>query len=91
MEILLAPLRSREAVLSSRIGGTILYQRAFKNAQYAIAEGYPFFLNFIKQIHQQLLYFGRGAKKSPGEFKKEQNYLADKEKLLSLSPCVQKT
>src|SRR5690606_30730817 len=31
-----------------------------------------------KQIHQQLLHFGRGATKSPGEFKKEQNFLADR-------------
>src|SRR5690554_7461266 len=31
-------------------------------------------------MHQQLLYLGRGANKSPGEFKKEQNYLADKQR-----------
>lgn len=106
-EILLAPLRNREAVLSSRIEGTIstmdeilqyeadnestnntnaradvietiLYQRALKNAQAALEDGYGFSLSFIKQIHQQLLYFGRGATKSPGELKKEQNYLADR-------------
>ncbi len=108
-EILLAPLRNQEAVLSSRIEGTIstmdeilqyeadneglenptakadiietiLYQRALKNAQDALENGYNFSLSFIKQIHQQLLYLGRGANKSPGEFKKAQNYLADKRK-----------
>jgi len=31
-----------------------------------------------KGIHQRLLSFGRGASKSPGKFKSEQNYLADK-------------
>lgn len=106
-EILLAPLRNQEAVISSRIEGTIstmdeilqyeadhdgvedtsvradvietiLYQRTLKNAQSALEEGYRFSVNFLKQMHQQLLFFGRGAKKSPGEFKKEQNYLADK-------------
>lgn len=106
-EILLAPLRNQEAVLSSRIEGTIstideimqyeadndgelsgairsdvietiLYQRALKNAQSSLEDGYNFSLSFIKQMHQQLLYLGRGAAKSPGEFKKEQNYLADK-------------
>lgn len=108
-EILLAPLRNQEAVLSSRIEGTIstmdeimayqadeegqikstqqvktdvietiLYQRALKNAQQAITDGYPFSINFIKQMHQQLLYLGRGASKSPGNFKDEQNFLADK-------------
>ena len=57
---------------------TVLYQRALKNAQHALEDGYSFSTSFIKQMHQQLLYFGRGATKAPGEFKKEQNYLADK-------------
>jgi Fic family protein len=106
-EILLAPLRNQEAVISSRIEGTIstmdeilqyeadydgtdslnvrsdvietiLYQRALKNAQKAIIDGYELSTSFIKQLHQQLLYLGRGANKAPGEFKKEQNFLADK-------------
>lgn len=102
-EILLAPLRNQEAIISSRIEGTIstmdeilqyeadengkarvdvietiLYQRTLKNAQQSLSEGYPFSINFIKQMHQQLLSLGRGANKSPGEFKKQQNYLADK-------------
>lgn len=109
-EILLAPLRNQEAVISSRMEGTIstmdeilkyeanntnkselnpnnvrsevletiLYRRALTNAQEAIKVGYKLSTSFIKTLHQQLLFFGRGAKKSPGEFKKEQNYLADK-------------
>lgn len=105
-EILLAPLRNQEAVISSRIEGTIstmdeimkyeadydgddsnirsevietiLYQRALKNAQNALEDGYSFSISFIKQMHQQLLYLGRGAEKSPGNLKTEQNYLADK-------------
>lgn len=108
-EILLSPLRNQEAVISSRIEGTIstmdeilqyeadhageetstaktdvietiLYQRALKNAQEGLERGYKFSLSFIRQMHQQLLYLGRGANKSPGEFKKEQNYLADTRK-----------
>lgn len=108
-EILLAPLRSQEAVLSSRIEGTIstmdevlmyeaesdgsdrntsetrsdvietaLYQRALRGAQQAMEDGYPLSQLLIRGVHQTLLSFGRGAAKSPGEFKKEQNYLADK-------------
>jgi Fic family protein len=108
-EILLAPLRNQEAVISSRMEGTIstmdeilqfeadnqdddsqaqnyrsdvfetiLYQRALRNAQNAMQSGYEFSTSFIKTIHQQLLHFGRGAAKAPGEFKHEQNYLADK-------------
>ncbi len=108
-EILLAPLRNQEAVISSRMEGTvstmdeilkyeadhdpetenntnvrseiietILYRRALWATQKAMEDGYPLSQSLIKGIHQQLLSFGRGAPKSPGEFKNEQNYLADK-------------
>ena len=108
-EILLAPLRNQEAVISSRMEGTIstmdeilkfeadsendseeankvrsevyetiLYQRALFNAQNAMKDGYPLSQHLIKTLHQQLLSFGRGAQKSPGKYKTEQNYLADK-------------
>lgn len=109
-EFFLAPLRNQEAVISSRMEGTIstideilqyeadfgeksnedpekvrsevfetiLYQRALSNAQSAIQDGYPLTQHLVKSIHQQLLSFGRGAQKSPGEYKTEQNYLADK-------------
>jgi Fic family protein len=108
-EILLAPLRNQEAVISSRMEGTvstmdeilkfeadeneessqlqntrsdvfetILYQRALRNAQKSMQQGYTLSTTLIRAIHQQLLFFGRGATKSPGEFKREQNYLADK-------------
>lgn len=110
-EILLAPLRNQEAVISSRMEGTIstmdeilkyeadhdddtttnantrsdvietiLYQRALKAAQGAMSDGYPLSQSLIKAIHQRLLSYGRGATKSPGEFKKEQNFLADRYK-----------
>lgn len=108
-EILLAPLRNQEAVISSRMEGTvstmdeilkyeadhdelestqvrsdiietILYQRTLKQTQNALEKGYPFSSSLIKQAHQELLSFGRGAQKSPGEYKTEQNYLADKTK-----------
>lgn len=110
-EILLAPMRNQEAVISSRMEGTIstmdeilkyeadhgednevnanvrsevietfLYQRALRNTQRAMESGYPLSLSLVKGIHQQLLSFGRGASKSPGELKNEQNYLADKHK-----------
>lgn len=111
-EILLAPLRNQEAVMSSRMEGTIstmdeiveldarlrnnendyesagrelrsdimetfLYQRTLKNAQGALENGYVISDSLIKQMHQQLLSFGRGAQKSPGAYKTEQNYIGD--------------
>ncbi len=108
-EILLAPLRNQEAVISSRMEGTIstmdeilkyeadhdennenspkvkadiietiLYRRALISTQQAMEKGYPLSSSLIKGMHQKLLSFGRGASKSPGQFKNEQNYLADK-------------
>jgi len=108
-EILLAPLRNQEAVMSSRMEGTIstmdeilkfeadsendseeaknvrseiyetiLYQRALLNAQKAMIDEYPLSQHLVKSIHQQLLSFGRGTQKSPGQYKTEQNYLVDK-------------
>lgn len=110
-EILLAPLRNQEAVISSRMEGTVstmdeilkyeadydetttespntrsevietlLYQRALKRAQKAILEGQPLSQYLIRTAHQILLSFGRGASKSPGQYKTEQNYLADRSK-----------
>lgn len=110
-EIMLAPLRNQEAVISSRMEGTvstmdeilqyeadfdgtvdveastrtevietILYQRALKNAQAAMEQGQPLSQFLIKAAHQQLLSYGRGATKSPGKYKNEQNYLVDRTK-----------
>lgn len=112
-EILLAPLRKQEAVISSRMEGTvstmdeilryeadneegseeksgkyfreeiietILYSRAMLKAQNHIKDERPIADFLVRSLHQELLLFGRGAEKSPGEYKKEQNYLADKNK-----------
>jgi Fic family protein len=108
-EILLAPLRNQEAVISSRMEGTvstmdeilkyeadhpdesitsenvraevietILYQRTLKAAQQEMKDGYPLSVSLIKKMHQGLLFRGRGASKTPGVFKTEQNYIADR-------------
>ena len=107
-ELLLAPLRSQEAVISSRMEGTIstldeilqyqaeysendgagevrsdvietlLYRRALNTAQRQIEQGHPFSASLIKSIHAQLLSFGRGAYKSPGNFKTAQNYIGER-------------
>ncbi len=111
-DILLAPLRSQEAVVSSRMEGTVttldevlrleaeqeeegdaarrnarseaievyLYGRAIKMAQASIKDGAPISSWLIRSSHKMLLGFGRGAHLSPGEFKTEQNYLADRAK-----------
>ena len=108
-EVFLAPLRSQEAVVSSRMEGTIstldeilqleaemdeqagatpefrseaietlLYQRALRTAQRQMMDGQPMSPAMVRSIHQQLLSFGRGARKSPGQFKTEQNYVGER-------------
>ena len=107
-EILLAPLRNQEAVISSRMEGTIstmdeilqyqaehtdaenstevrsevietiLYRRTLNAAQKQLQDGYPLSPSLVKSMHRQLLSFGRGAGKSPGQFKQDQNYIGDK-------------
>lgn len=56
---------------------TLLYQVALRTAQQEMAEGRPLTLSLIRSMHQQLLRFGRGASKTPGAFKTEQNYIGE--------------
>ncbi|WP_201785525.1 Fic family protein [Sphingobium cupriresistens] len=112
-ELLLAPLRNTEAVVSSRIEGTVAtldevlkiqadadeegndgaergsryreeaievysYTRAMKHAQSLITNGLPICSRVIKEAHSRLLFFGRGADKTPGVYKNDQNYVVDK-------------
>lgn len=106
-ELFLAPLRNQEAVLSSRMEGTIstvdeileydsdaeetgdienvrqdvvetiLYRRALNFAQAEMTSGKPMNNHLLRSMHQLLLSLGRGAAKSPGKFKTEQNYIGD--------------
>ncbi|PTE14616.1 Fic family protein [Pseudogemmobacter blasticus] len=117
-EILLAPLRNQEAVISSRMEGTIstldeilrieaeeseaseetfrqarseavetfLYTRALQRVQREIEAGRPLSEAMIKQAHQILLSFGRGATKSPGAYKTEQNYIGERRRSVSFVP-----
>jgi len=108
-ELFLAPLRNQEAVLSSRMEGTIstideileydstsdedqadsltirpdiletiLYRRALNYAHSEMLEGRPLSSSLIRSMHQMLLFHGRGAAKSPGAFKEEQNFIGER-------------
>ncbi len=56
---------------------TYLYSRALRLARTALAEGSPLSEHLIRSAHQTLLAFGRGARKRPGAYKIEQNYIGD--------------
>ena len=106
-ELLLAPLRQNEAVISSRMEGTIstvdevmiyeaesdgdssvrpprddvvevaLYGHVLRRVQAAVESGQPINEALIREAHRILLSFGRGALKSPGNYKSEQNFVGD--------------
>lgn len=116
-DVLLAPLRNQEAVISSRMEGTIstmdeilryeadyeegklsngavrsevietiLYQRALRSAERAMSEGASLTQHMIRSLHQVLLSWGRGARKSPGMYKDEQNYIVGKKREVLFIP-----
>lgn len=120
-EVFLAPLRGQEAVVSSRMEGTIstmdeilqleaefgeddagaateyrsdvietlLYRRALNTAQRQLEEGRPLSESLVRSIHQQLLSFGRGATRSPGRYKREQNYIGERgNRMVSFVPAA---
>jgi Fic family protein len=99
--ILLSPLTTQEAVLSSKIEGTqatldevleheagmkikgekekdiqeiVNYRKSLMAAKDVVAER-PISLGLLRQMHAILLDSVRGSNKSPGEFRKTQNYI----------------
>jgi Fic family protein len=119
--ILLGPLITQEAVVSSRMEGTVstidevlryeadtevslpgaeyasqdtketaLYKKTLQDAQHVLENGRPLTQSLLKTMHQQLLSEGRGASKSPGKFKIEQNYIADRKKVLFIPVSPEK-
>lgn len=99
--VMLSPLTTQEAVLSSRIEGTqatvdeVLEQEAgllkegekYKDIQeisnYRQAlfkareqlETYPIRLGFVRELHRILMDSVRGQDKTPGEFRRDQNWI----------------
>jgi Fic family protein len=56
---------------------TALYALAMRDAERAMTDGRPLSEHLIRAMHQTLLSFGRGARKSPGAYKTAQNYIGD--------------
>ncbi len=99
--VMLSPLTTQEAVLSSKIEGTqatvdeVLEQEAgllkegvkfhdikeisnYRQALYAAREylkDYPIRLGFVRELHRILMSSVRGQDKTPGEFRRDQNWI----------------
>ena len=99
--VMLSPLTTQEAVLSSKIEGTqatvdeVLEQEAglikegekfkdiqeisnYRKALYSAREylkDFPIRLSFVRELHRILLDSVRGQDKTPGEYRKDQNWI----------------
>lgn len=51
------------------------YVAALSHGLKRIREGFPLSLRLIKEIHNVLLFHGRGSDKEPGEFRRSQNWI----------------
>jgi Fic family protein len=51
------------------------YVSAMNHGLRRLAEGFPLSLRLLKEMHSELMRFGRGADKQPGEFRKSQNWI----------------
>jgi len=51
------------------------YVAALNHGLARLAEGFPLSLRLIREIHEVLLSKGRGSRKSPGEFRRSQNWI----------------
>ena len=68
------------SMVRSEVVETILYERALTTAQKELESGHKISEWLIRAMHARLLSFGRGASKSPGQYKSEQNYVVDRTK-----------
>lgn len=100
--LMLSPLTNEEAILSSRIEGTVAtleevlefeagqeqdeiktrdiqeifnYRSALRKAQIQLSDRRPIVLSLIRMLHLVLMDSVRGKDKTPGEFRKDQNYI----------------
>jgi Fic family protein len=51
------------------------YVSALEHGMKRLREGYPMSLPLIRELHEILLSKGRGSRKSPGEFRRSQNWI----------------
>ena len=51
------------------------YVSALQYGLQRLSEGFPVCLRLLREIHERLLAHGRGAGKSPGEFRRTQNWI----------------
>ena len=74
-DLLLYELQETPGVPLDDVQDVSSYVAALNHGLARIREGFPLSLRLLREIHGILLATGRGADKSPGEFRRSQNWL----------------
>ncbi len=74
-DLLLYELEETPGVPLDDVQEVSSYVAALSHGLKRIREGFPLSLRLLREIHSVLLATGRGADKSPGEFRRSQNWL----------------
>jgi Fic family protein len=74
-DLLLFELEETPGVPLDDVQEVSSYVAALSHGLTRIREGFPLSLRLLREIHGVLLATGRGANKSPGEFRRSQNWL----------------
>lgn len=74
-DLLLYELEQTPGVPLDDVREVSSYVAALSHGLSRIREGFPLSLRLLREIHGVLLATGRGANKSPGEFRRSQNWL----------------
>ena len=75
-DLLLYELQETPGVPLDDVQEVSSYVAALNHGLARIREGFPLSLRLLREIHGILLATGRGADKSPGEFRRSQNWLS---------------
>ncbi|MDH5527540.1 MAG: Fic family protein [Nitrospirota bacterium] len=74
-DLLLFELEQEPGVPLDDVQEVSNYVAALNHGLKRLTDGFPLSLRLIKEIHEVLLSKGRGSKKSPGEFRRSQNWI----------------
>jgi Fic family protein len=74
-DLLLYELKETPGVPLDDVQEVSSYVAALSHGLTRIREGFPLSLRLLREIHGVLMATGRGANKSPGEFRRSQNWL----------------
>ena len=64
------------------------YVRAMNHGLKRLADGFPLSLRLLREIHSELMHDVRGGEKSPGEFRRSQNWIGGKGSTLATAAFI---